>query len=285
MKKILSFIENHTRGKCYKSFKYCLESVEVPTIVYDDKQYIIFENDKTGETDKGIKESRSIHELAKKISKESKPLFKYFLDGSRRTYKVDDIAYDNRLYPIIAGQIGVGCCERPLYNSFKSLNLEKQLVLSLPDCADKDDKKELFFNSLLQKLNEQSYIKKHGVFFHQILNYSDRELKLGEKYEHRGIATIQDQMIETEKTLLMKLVKERKLNFESYLLKDGSLEYQKMKKGNYRDLSAIKSNYRCVVGASKSFNPELCKDQDLRSYYHMVLALSGTGGTIPPVTM
>jgi len=266
MDKILYFIANSTSGSCYKSFKYCFERVEVPLIIYDDKQNIVFSKDKNGETDKGLKTSKSLEKLAKLINQENKPLFKYFLDGSRRTYKVDDIAYDNRLYPIIAGQIGVGCCERKNPSSFKNIILENYLALALPACANKDSiDDELFFNSLIPKLNNLTVLKNRGILFKKILPYSDMRLKEGEKYEHKGIAKIQDEMTESEKRLVIQLVKERRLNFDSYLLKDGSLQYQKIRGGNIIDLSAIKSNYQCVVGVSKSFNPELCRDQKNKS--------------------
>ncbi len=39
-------------------------------------------------------------------------LFKFFLDGSRRVYKVDDIQYDKKVFPIVSGQISVSCCGR-----------------------------------------------------------------------------------------------------------------------------------------------------------------------------
>lgn len=50
------------------------------------------------------------------------PLFKYFLDGSRRVYKVDDIQYDKKVFPIVSGQISVACCGREMNedNTFKS---------------------------------------------------------------------------------------------------------------------------------------------------------------------
>jgi hypothetical protein len=34
-----------------------------------------------------------------------------------------------------------------------------------------------------------------------------------------------------------------------------------MKSGDFRELSKIKSNYRCVIGLSKHFNPELSRDK------------------------
>ncbi len=38
-------------------------------------------------------------------------LLKYFLDGSRHVFKVDDIAYNKQVFPVVAGQIGIGCCK------------------------------------------------------------------------------------------------------------------------------------------------------------------------------
>lgn len=77
-------------------------------MVYDDTQEISFKKYVETECFKGYKD---LTEKAKRIF-EYPPMFKFFLDGSRRTYKVDDVAYNNRIYPIVAGQIGVGCCER-----------------------------------------------------------------------------------------------------------------------------------------------------------------------------
>ena len=40
-----------------------------------------------------------------------------------------------------------------------------------------------------------------------------------------------------------------------------------------KELAKIKSNYRCVVGASKAFNPELCKDGKKKSIAHTIAEL------------
>lgn len=255
MKSILDYIAKETDGKNYKSYKYCFEDIEVPKLLYDDKKDIKVR--RKGETDKSLKTSKSIFDLSKKISKTGTPLFKYFLDGSRRTYKVDDIAYDKKLYPIIAGQIGVSVCERENPYSFKPYLLKNPLVISLPSRANAiTSSDDLFFNNLTEKLNKQQFIIKHGIIFNKILPYDDSPLKVNEKYEDKGVAKIQDEMIDLEKKVVLELVKDRKLNPESYLIKDGSLEYQKMSNGNLRDLSVIKTNYSCVVGVSKAFNPE-----------------------------
>lgn len=70
-------------------------------------------------------------------------------------------------------------------------------------------------------------------------------------------------MIDCEKRMVAELVKEKRLGQKSYLLKDGSLEYKKeMKTGreDLRELQKIRHNYNWVIGVSKSFNPESCKD-------------------------
>lgn len=255
MERILDFIAKETDGKNYKSYKYCFETVEIPKLDYEDKKGIQVK--KKGETDKSLTRTKSVKALADKLSKNSKSLFKYFLDGSRRTYKVDDIAYGKRLFPIIAGQIGVAVCEREDRHTFKPVNLKNPLVISIPENANAQTKignDELFFNNLIHKLNEKEILKKQNLSISKILPYKSTMLKENDKYEDRGVAKIQEEMIALEQKVVFELVKARKLNEFSFLIKDGSLEY--MKSGEARELSEIKSNYDCVIGLSKAFNPE-----------------------------
>jgi len=270
MEKISNCIVKETRGKSYKSHKYCFANDEIPNIKYENEQKITVK--KIGET-ASIESTKELRGKAKQIQKISKPLFKYFLDGSRKTYKVDDIAYDRRVYPIIAGQIGVGCCERNENKELRKNWIEHQKVIVLPNCADKDGSGKLFFNNLVMKINEHPLLKKLDIKFERILSYADRELHEGEKYENLGIAKIQDEMIENEKKIVDRLTSKNILNEDSYLIKDGSLEYQKMKTGNFRDLSIIKNNYRRVVGVSKSFNPEKCIDKRGKSNAKIIAEL------------
>ena len=254
MKRILDFIAEETDGKNYKSYKYCFEDVQVPRIVYDDKKGIKVK--KKGETDKSLTQPKSIKRLAENISK-SPPLFRYFLDGSRRTYKVDDIAYGKKLYPIIAGQIGIAVCERPDSHRFKGHTIKMPLVMVVPEKANAQtslSKEHLFFNNLLTKLNSQNMLKKQQIQFAKILSYQSSNQKDNDKYEDRGIAKIQNEMIALEQKVVLELVKAKRLHSNAFLIKDGSLEY--MKTGESHELSAIKSNYDCVVGVSKAFNPE-----------------------------
>jgi len=261
MTKILDFIADNTGGQTYKSFKFRFEKENTPAFAYDDKSNIIFKRDRNGETDKSIVQPISMEQKAKDINQSGNLLFKYFLDGSRKTYKVDDIAYDKRIYPIIAGQIGVGCCYRPTADVFKNELLEKHLVLTLPMCADKDmNPNERFFHEILDYLNRLSILQKNQLHFTEVLAYSDRQLELGKTYENRGIARIQNRMMDLEKKIVKELARSHKLNRNSYLLKDGSLEYSEERSTEALKWHAIKNNYRSVVGVSKAFNPELCKN-------------------------
>lgn len=255
MNRIVDFIAKETDGKNYKSFKYCFEAVEIPKLEYEDKKGIHVKN--KGETDKSLSSSKPLKELADKISNAGNPLFKYFLDGSRRTYKVDDIAYGKRLYPIIAGQIGVAVCERIDNHTFKPLFFHNPLVISMPENANAHTtigKEELFFNNLIQKLNNQEILKKQNLKFNKILPYPNTALKENDKYEDRGVAKIQNEMVALEQKVVFELVKASKLNDKAFLIKDGSLEY--FKTGESKELSEIKANYDCVIGLSKAFNPE-----------------------------
>lgn len=253
MERILDFIAKETDGKNFKSHKYCFEAVEMQKLEYEDKKGIQVKN--KGETDRSLTTTKSVKDLADKISKDSKPLFTYFLDGSRRTYKVDDIAYGKRLYPIIAGQIGVAVCERIDKHIFKAVNLKNPLIISLPESANASSGNEgLFFNNLIQKLNNQDILKKQNLKFSKILPYNNTVLKENDKYEDRGVSKIQDEMVAIEQKVVFELVKAKKLNDKAFLIKDGSLEY--LKTGESKELSVIKANYDCVIGLSKAFNPE-----------------------------
>ena len=72
-------------------------------------------------------------------------------------------------------------------------------------------------------------------------------------------------MIEKEKFIVNLMAKTDTFDQDTFLLKDGSLEYKNIHSSNYKDLSIFKNNYRWVIGASKSFNPERCRDEKDKS--------------------
>jgi len=267
--KVLEFIANETNGKCYQSFRYCADDeIRMPTLDYEDKdkgkEFTLVKNS-CGETDTGLKTTKSVEIHARKILN-SDPLFHFFLDGSRRTYKIDDIELNGHVYPIISGQIGVACCQRQSPDKFNCADFERKLVLSLPKAANPNaGEPKLFFNNLKDRVNKLSTLEKRGVQFDKILSYDSKKQDDGTKYEHLGIATIQDEMIESEKKIVATLSFKQLINQTKYLIKDGSLQYKPMRTSDFKELSKFKNHYKSVVGISKMFNPELCKNKDGKS--------------------
>jgi hypothetical protein len=106
-------------------------------------------------------------------------------------------------------------------------------------------------------------MKRFGICLDEILTYSADKNESGKKEEYldRGTATIQDKMVECEKKVIDGLVKKNLLDHDNYLIKDGSLQYSKTSSGDFRELAKYRTNYRRVIGLSKSFNPESSKDK------------------------
>lgn len=263
MPKIMEIIEKETKGKSYHTYKYSYDSIGIPAIDYDDASDKIMKWKDSGETSVH-KKSVNLKPLADQlISIGEQPLLKYFLDGSRHVCKVNDIAYNKQVFPVVAGQIGVGCCKRVN----KKMNVERfyrELVMALPDKANPDGWDDnAYFASKVAKLNESPELRRLGLTFSAILPYSTSKAGSPDvKLENLAIAKIQDYMIEAEKRMVAELVKDKLLGQDAFLLKDGSLEYKIMNTGreDLRTLQKIKHNYNWVIGVSKSFNPESCLD-------------------------
>lgn len=260
MPKIMEIIAKETKGKSYRTYKYCYDSIGVPSIDYDDDISKVMKWKDCAETN-DPKKPVNLKNLADKLHDVGEPpLIKFFLDGSRHVFKVDDIAYNKQVFPVIAGQIGVGCCRRE-EKRMKPELFYRELVLALPDKSNADGWNDVaYFASKLDKLNKSEELKKLKLEFSAIIPYDTS--KNDTKLDNKAIAVIQDYMVESEKRMVAELVKKKLLGQNSYLLKDGSLEYQKMSSGKIelRSLQQIKNNYNWVIGVSKAFNPELCLD-------------------------
>jgi hypothetical protein len=267
VEKVLDIVADATNGKCYTSFRYCADDeIRVPTLDFDSKEKEISVVLKEyGETDTNLTKSKGLKQLADRLIN-NEPLFHFFLDGSRRTYKVDDIEINKNVYPVIAGQIGVACCQRIDPSQFKCAEFELSLVLSLPKAANPNGgDASLFFNSLKGKINKTKRLEKAQIEFSKILSYESSKRDGDLKYEHKGIASIQDEMIDTEKRIVSHLSTKNLINPDRYLIKDGSLQYAPSRSSNFKELAKFKSHYKCVIGISKMFDPELCRDNNNRS--------------------
>ena len=263
MSKILHFIAKETQGECFTSFKYCYDNVATPTIEYGngESSYINLKEYAEDEHNPKPREMRGRAE----ICMHGAPLFKYFLDGSRRVYKVDDIQYDKKVFPIVSGQISVACCSREqnedyTFRSFRHIEEETYPVLCLPVTANGEGiDNEVFFRNLKDKINTLRQLISAGFQIEKVLYYRTK-LDGRETFENKGIARIQDEMVDCEKKIVSSLVSRRLLTQDSYLIKDGSIQYKPMKTGNYKALAHIRNNYRHVIGVSKKFNPNLMRD-------------------------
>ena len=262
-KKIVSFIANETQGECFTSFKYCYDDNTTPSISYiEEKGYINLREYAEDVHDPKPRDMRAIAE----ILRQGPPLFKYFLDGSRRVYKVDDIQYDKKVYPIVSGQISVACCAREMnedntFRSFKHVVEESYPVLCLPVSANAEGiDNAIFFRNLRDKINNLPELRAANINIEKVLYYLTK-LEGNETFENKGIARIQDEMVDCEKRIVSYLLNKHLLNQNNYLIKDGSIQYKPMKSGDYREISRIRNNYRHVIGVSKKFNPNLMKDK------------------------
>ena len=266
MNEILKYIAEKTDGQTFASHRFCYDTeLKLPSLSYDDphNQDFTMDSEKFGETDTSLIKPKNLLHLAIQVQKE-KPLFTFFLDGSRKIYKIDDIEYQKRIFPIVGGQIAVACCEREKPDSFKKTIVESHLVMSLPSLATTGEhNKDLFLNNLVENINKTPKFQKLNIQFSEILTYvSDKTTDI-EEYFNRGQAKIQDKMIECEKKVVHDLASKNLLNQDNYLIKDGSLQYAKSNYGvtDFKELAKIANNYRRVIGVSKSFNPEFSKNK------------------------
>jgi len=258
--KVMRIIEKETGGKSYKAHKYSLDDSERPSVDYGNSEIIWKRRAETTVHRNYV----NLGPLAKRLASMDDQILSYFLDGSRRVFKVDDIAYAKSggrsvIYPVIAGQIGVGCCRR-INKRIEPAKYKREYVLAMPDVADADGKPG-FWPATAKKLNECEELKRLGIEFTTILPYKTSQAD-DKKFVDRATACVQDRMIEREKELVAELVREGRLNQNNYLVKDGSLEYRPTKedKADRAKYLKFKNNYNYVIGVSKNFNPEVCED-------------------------
>jgi len=258
--KVMNILADVTGGKSYKAHKYGLDHADRPSVDYGDSEIIWKRRAETTPHRTYV----DLSELCKRLASRDDQILSYFLDGSRRVFKVDDIAYAQAggrsvIYPVIAGQIGVGCCHR-VDKKIIPAKFKREFILSMPDVADADGKPG-FWPATAKKLSDCDELKKLKIEFATILPYKTSRND-DKKFEDRATACVQDRMIEAEKKLVAELVREGKLNQNNYLIKDGSLEYRPTKedKIDKKKYQTFKNNYNWVIGASKNFNPEVCED-------------------------
>ena len=162
MPKVMEIIEKETKGKSYHTYKYSYDSIGLPSIDYDDDPNKVMKWKDSGETDspKGAVDLKHLADQLQQLGE--RPLLKYFLDGSRHVFKVDDIAYNKQVFPVVAGQIGVGCCRRENKRMQKE-RFYRELVLALPDKANADGWDDAAYFAMLEKVLEKYVLPEEGT--------------------------------------------------------------------------------------------------------------------------
>ena len=158
--------------------------------------------------------------------------FSFFMDGSRRTYKIGDIVIDGgkKIYPVVIAQIRAGCTERDGAKKLHSHQtiLRKNLLL-LSDKINTVD-----FKEIQQRLMRTAVAKE---MFLEVVSYRFES----EKHNipvNAAIAKANSMMHDMEIEILSNMVKSGSLDTDRMLIVDGPLQFlrQDTGKAEFSDL-------------------------------------------------
>jgi hypothetical protein len=272
---ILRYIENNNENNfhCYSTKKLSLDDSVQETVTSENSDQDTIPLDKTGIFAEDDARRFDKFKISEKLIQSTPPYFKYFLDGSRHTYKVDDIAIGNKIFPIVAGQTIVGCCYRPNRDSFKKVDIKRQIIISLPTNFHTKGKIEDFSRLYCENLNKylkqnNRYINVRDIEISKIVLYKTDGPEIKDptdknSLKNSAIAQIQNAMTDEEQLMVNRLCVKKLLNDENWLIKDGSLQYNpRFSSIDKAQWNNMRSNYQYVIGVSKSFNPELLKNYE-----------------------
>lgn len=112
MAKIMEIISKETGGKSYNTEKYSYDTIGMPSFDYDDDGEKFIKWQVSGETEKHKTYVDLTNEAKRQIGK--RPVISYFLDGSRHTYKVDDISYNKRFIQLSQDKLVLDVANVPM---------------------------------------------------------------------------------------------------------------------------------------------------------------------------
>lgn len=166
-------------------------------------------------------------------------LFKYFLDGSRYTYKIADMQTSSGEYmPIVAGQIGVAICSRNEERKMKKEVLNRRNLVAFYNHINGED----FID--IKKIVNKCRINNVNL---EAIKYKARTSNTIERPENAAIAKILSEMHKLEISSLRDMVNNNRLSSDSMLIMDGSLRFI--------DTNIEDELFDYVIGVCKSFNP------------------------------
>ena len=237
MGQILKKIEELTGGTCYQTERYSLDHFARPEYQDDGED---FSTSRVHESEN--KQGRIVSLDVDSYKMPS--LFQYFLDGSRRTYKIVDFGTrDGKFLPIVAGQIGTAVCKREK-GKLKRHRILRENVIALPDRLSGE------YEQIAREIPKMQFPKKgkRKLSIGKVLKYRYQE-NPDRPFENLAIAKIQTTMMGMEIELIREMVASKVLETNKMLIVDGSLQFS-----GVEDSDEI---FKHVVGVSKSFNPNL----------------------------
>lgn len=172
--------------------------------------------------------------------------FSFFMDGSRRTYKIGDMVIEGKkIYPLVVAQIRAGCTER---SQNKKLRIHGEVayknLLLLSDRLNDVDFAEI--RERICKTKMAQSLRLDVVKYH--FDSSQDNVPI-----NAAIAKANTMMHDMEINILGDMVSSNQLATDRMLVVDGPLQFIKQDTGKpeFADL------FYNVVGVSKSFNPML----------------------------
>lgn len=217
--------------KCFKTYRFNLENELMDPYQDDTGEYNVIK----------IHENSKDKSFFRNIPLDgSYNLFRYFLDGSRYTYKIADMeTADGEYMPIVAAQVGTAICSRSSdTKKIKKEVLNRKNLLVFYNHINEEDFEEIKSMIESKEVNGSKF---------KVIKYSLSTEKTRERPENAAIAKILKEMHNMEISLLKEMTQNRKLTSRSMLILDGSLQFLE---------TNIDDNlFTYVIGVSKSFNP------------------------------
>ena len=209
---------------------------------YQDENDEIKEMGKPFETD----ESKKIRSLDLISEDRTYSGFSYFMDGSRRTYKIGDMVLEGKkIYPVVVAQVRAGCTERDRQKKLHTHGLVQRKNLLLLS----DKMNEVDFQEIRQRILKTQMAKDIHL---DIVKYHFDSAKDNVPI-NAAIAKANSMMHDMEIAILGQMVHSGTLEPDHMLIVDGPLQFirQDTGKPEFADM------FYNVVGVSKSFDPML----------------------------
>lgn len=172
--------------------------------------------------------------------------FSYFMDGSRRTYKIGDMVLEGKkIFPVVVAQVRAGCTERDRQKKLHthgSVQRKNLLLLS-------DKMNEVDFQEIRQRILKTQMAKDLHL---DIVKYHFDPARDNVPV-NAAIAKANSMMHDMEIDILGRMVNSGTLEPNHMLIVDGPLQFirQDTGKPEFADM------FYNVVGVSKSFDPML----------------------------